>query len=519
MIDSQEELRQRVITRYGLGESDEEAFNQLSKTVATIFDVPIALLTVLRRDRQIFQGVCGLTTGGTDRESAFCGHTVRQSEAMVVEDALADPRFADNDLVTGAPFIRFYAGAPITISGVAIGSLCIIDTKPRTITPAQRQQLADLAVVASNLIETRLGTLVAEKRELELKRTAQLLRVMLDNVDQGIAYFDSDLKLALWNDRFFELHGFDDEMKRRGTDAAEMLEKSLRWGLFGPDADEAMLPAMLAAIRHTVRSETEISTREGRTLHSVRLRLDDGQGFIVAVRDLTAERISNRAKDEFISTISHELRTPLTAIRGAIALLGASLGTGINDRARQMLDMAQKNAARLSTLIDDILDIERLTRGQTGYILVPLQMSEVIGDAVQQNEPFAERLDVRLEAVSGEPLSLTGDPGRLLQVLTNLLSNATRHSPPGSVVEVAGMRRDHLIRVEVRDCGSGVPESFVDRLFDRFSQAVDANRRGHGGTGLGLAISRAIVEQHGGRIGYEPRASGGSCFWIELPAS
>lgn len=276
---------------------------------------------------------------------------------------------------------------------------------------------------------------------------------------------------------------------------------------------------MLDNIRNTPRSETEISTREGRTLHSVRLRLDDGEGFIVAVRDLTAERIANRAKDEFISTISHELRTPLTAIRGAIALLGASLGADINDRSRQMLGMAQKNSARLGTLIDDILDIERLTRGQTGYMMVPLHMSEVIAEAVQQNAPFAEGLSVTLVALPSDPLPLTGDPGRLMQVLTNLLSNAARHSPAGSQVEVAGLCRDRSVRIEVRDSGAGVPEEFVDRLFERFSQAIDANRRGNGGTGLGLAISRAIVEQHGGRIGYEPRAGGGSCFWIELPAS
>ncbi len=519
MIDPQEELRQRVIARYGLGESDEAAFNQLSQTVASIFGVPVALLTVLRRDRQIFQGACGLSGTGSARESAFCDHTVRQSSVMVVEDAHEDPRFRDNELVTGAPFIRFYAGAPIAIAGVAIGSLCIIDTVPRTLTPEQCQQLEALAVVAANLIETRLGTFVAEKREVELKRNTQLSRVMLDNVDQGIAYFDGDLKLTLWNDRFFELHGFGDDLKRRGLDASEMLEKSLRWGLFGPKATEAALPAMLDNIRNTPRSETEISTREGRTLHSVRLRLDDGEGFIVAVRDLTAERIANRAKDEFISTISHELRTPLTAIRGAIALLGARLGPDINDRSRQMLGMAQKNSARLGTLIDDILDIERLTRGQTGYMMVPLHMSEVIDDAVQQNGPFAEGLSVTLVANSRDPLPLTGDPGRLLQVLTNLLSNAARHSPPGSQVEVAGLRRDQSVRIEVRDSGAGVPEEFVDRLFERFSQAIDANRRGNGGTGLGLAISRAIVEQHGGRIGYEPRTGGGSCFWVELPAS
>ncbi|GAA4038061.1 hypothetical protein GCM10022281_18450 [Sphingomonas rosea] len=519
MSDAEEALRQRVIARYRLGESDEEAFNQLSQTVATIFGVPIALLTILRRDRQIFQGACGLDSDGSSRESAFCGHTVRQPDVMVVEDTRLDPRFVDNELVTGPPFIRFYAGAPITIGGVAVGSLCVIDHEPRSFTETDRRLLEQLSTTAANLIETRLATFVAEQRELELERQTRLFGVMLDSVDQGIAYFDRDLKLTKWNDRFFELHGFGDELKRKGLDAGDMLRTAARWGMFGPDVTERAVPKMLEIIRTTPRTEQIVETREGRTLHSIRLKLDEEQGFIVAVRDLTAERAASRAKDEFISTVSHELRTPLTAIRGSIALLGATLPSDLDNRSKQMLAMAQKNSARLNSLIDDILDVERLTRGQTGYLLVPLRLDEVIADAVQQNEPFAEGLDVTLVGrVEGTP-SLRGDPGRLLQVLTNLISNAARHSPAGSEVEVVGLRKGQFVRVEVRDRGSGVPSGFVNRLFERFSQAVDADRRGHGGTGLGLAISRAIVEQHGGRIGYEPRDGGGSCFWIELPES
>jgi signal transduction histidine kinase len=444
---------------------------------------------------------------------------VRKAEVMVVEDALLDPRFRDNDNVTGYPFIRFYAGAPVTIAGVAVGALCVIDHQPRSFSIEQRQLLTHLADVAASLIETRLDSFVSERRERELKRQTDLMRVMLDNVDQGIAYFDEDLRLTLWNERFFELHGFPDEMKRRGAHAEDMLRTSIGWGLFGPDADESWVPAMLDSIRNTPNSETTIATREGRTLHSVRIRLEDGQGFIVAVRDLTAERSANRAKDEFISTVSHELRTPLTAIRGSVALLNASLGDKISDGEKMMLQMAEKNSLRLNRLIDDILDIEQLTRGQTGYFMVPLRIDEVVRDAVQQNQPFAQGLGVTLVGHAGVSILVSGDPGRLLQVLTNLIANAVRHSPAGAEVDVVASDGPNSVRVEVCDRGSGVPADFADRLFERFSQAVDPNRRGHGGTGLGLAISRAIVEQHGGRIGYSPREGGGSSFWIELPAA
>ncbi|WP_029940299.1 GAF domain-containing sensor histidine kinase [Sphingomonas astaxanthinifaciens] len=519
MIESQDDLRERVIARYRLGEGEELAFNQLSRTVAEVFGFPIALLTVLRRDRQMFQGVCGVSGTGTSRESAFCSHTVRKAEVMVVEDALLDPRFRDNDHVTGHPFIRFYAGAPVTIAGVAVGALCVIDHQPRNFSAEQRELLSHLADVAASLIETRLDSFVSERRERELKRQTDLLRVMLDNVDQGIAYFDDALKLTLWNERFFELHGFPDEMKRRGADAAEMLRISINWGLFGPEATEAWVPEMLEAIRNTPSSERTIATREGRLLHSVRIRLDDRQGFIVAVRDLTAERSASRAKDEFISTVSHELRTPLTAIRGALALLNSSIEGKVGDGEKLMLQMAEKNSLRLNRLIDDILDIERLSRGQTGYFMVPILMEDVVRDAVQQNQPFAHSLGVKLVGHARQTLPVSGDPGRLLQVLTNLIANAVRHSPEGAEVDVVAVMTERGVRVEVCDRGSGVPADFVDRLFERFSQAIDPNRRGHGGTGLGLAISRAIIEQHGGRIGYSPRDGGGSSFWIELPAA
>lgn len=518
MSDAQEEQRQRIIARYGLGEGDEDAFNQFSGTVASIFGVPIALVTVLRRERQVFQGVCGLATGGCARESAFCTHTVRQASVMVVEDATLDPRFARHELVIGEPYLRFYAGAPITVDGVAIGALCVLDHQPRPFSADSQALLIKLAETAASLIKASLDAVVVAARERELRQQTQLLRVMLDNVDQGIAYFDRDLRLTLWNDRFFELHGFDDEMKRSGLPAEAMLRTSVEWGMFGPEVTSADVPRMLEIIRDTPESQTVVETREGRTLHSVRLRIGDGSGFIVAVRDLTAERIATRTKDEFVSTVSHELRTPLTAIRGALALLGTTLGETRTPRAQQMFDMAQKNAVRLNSLIDDILDIERLTRGQTGYVLLPLDVRDVIADAVQQNEPFAESLDVRLIAAASEKMMLRGDPGRLMQVLTNLLSNAVRHSPAGTQVSVGAHRRERTIRVEVRDQGSGVPENFVDRLFERFSQAADSKRRGNGGTGLGLAISQAIVEQHGGTIGYEPQPVG-SCFWMELPAS
>lgn len=517
MIDPVAEAeRQAIIKAYRLGDGGSDpAIDRVTALAADLFQVPIALVTVLRSDRQLFCGATGLE-GGTDRQSAFCNLTVAQGEIMVVEDATLDERFRDNTMVTGNPEIRFYAGAPIFLAGgVAVGSLCLIDRQPRTLGAIGRRRLEHLAGTVADILEFRVGALLTAEREREIARQSTRLQTTIDAIGQGIAYFDADLRLTVWNDKFFQYHDLDPAFAEIGTRAETLLTESVRAGVFDNDRSEAMLAQVLAGVRERDRSHMVLQTASGRVIDTLRMKLDEG-GSVVMARDITSEREGQRAKDQFVSTVSHELRTPITSIRGALTLLDRATDDELNARARQMLDMAQANAARLSTLIDDILDVERLDSGSITFIMVALDLRRVVREAVAQTSPGIEADGVRLVMEdAAEQLYIQGDPGRLTQVLANLLSNAAKFAPPGSAITVTVNRKGGRAKVSVEDRGPGVPRDFIPHLFERFTQAAQQGEPSVG-TGLGLAISKAIVERHGGEIGYTP-GDPGACFWFTLP--
>ncbi len=208
-------------------------------------------------------------------------------------------------------------------------------------------------------------------------------------------------------------------------------------------------------------------------------------------------------KDEFISTVSHELRTPLTSIHGALGLLSSGKGGHVDEKAANLLRIANSNTERLVRLINDILDLERMESGRAPLQIRRLELREVVAQAVETMRSMAEKFAVTLEIVP-EPaetqIAFDGDPDRIQQVLTNLLSNAVKFSPRGGVVSVSTASDGENLVLQVVDVGRGVPVDKLETIFDRFGQVEASDARQKGGTGLGLAICRSIVAQHGGTI-------------------
>ena len=225
-------------------------------------------------------------------------------------------------------------------------------------------------------------------------------------------------------------------------------------------------------------------------------------------------------KNEFISTVSHELRTPLTSIQGSLAIIEKTRGDALPEKFAKLIGIAHKNCVRLVRLINDILDIEKIESGKMAFNRVSQEIMPLVRQAIEANQAFAGEFSVTLALEQERPDAyVTVDGDRIQQVLTNLLSNAAKFSPAGATVEVSVGRRGDNIRVEVADCGDGIPEKFREGIFGRFCQADASSTRKREGTGLGLSIAKAIIEKHGGQIGFETETGTGTTFFFEVPES
>ncbi|HEY9829375.1 MAG TPA: PAS domain S-box protein [Stenomitos sp.] len=264
-------------------------------------------------------------------------------------------------------------------------------------------------------------------------------------------------------------------------------------------------------------------------------------GAVITFRDITERLAVERMKDEFISVVSHELRTPLTAIRGSLGLVAGGLLTTQPQKAQRMLEIAAGNTDRLTRLINDILDIERIESGKVQMEKKVCNVRDLILQTVEDMQSMAQKVGVTL-AVSPIDAQIQVDRDRMIQVFTNLISNAIKFSPPNTTVEIIAElpRAEDLLNEErfnstlfcspvplpdqsnqilfqVRDRGRGIPEDKLETIFGRFQQVNASDSRDKGGTGLGLAICRSIVQQHEGYIWAESKLDEGSTFCFTLP--
>ena len=238
--------------------------------------------------------------------------------------------------------------------------------------------------------------------------------------------------------------------------------------------------------------------------------------FTAFLRDLSERHEIERLKAQFVATVSHELRTPLTSLRGALGLLAAGALGNLPPEAGNAVEIAQRSILRLVSLVNDILDIERLEHGRLSLQLASHSLATLLARSVEEVSPIAREAGIALDA--GHPQGVVvGDGDRLVQVIVNLLSNALKFSPRGSAVRLRAWETPDGVEVQVEDQGRGVPPSQREVIFDRFRQVEIADSAGQRGAGLGLAIARSIVEMHGGRIGVESEPGKGSTFWFRIP--
>jgi PAS domain S-box-containing protein len=251
--------------------------------------------------------------------------------------------------------------------------------------------------------------------------------------------------------------------------------------------------------------------------------LVEGQavGVVVAFTDISERNALDRMKDEFISTVSHELRTPLTSLRAALGLVAAGALNARPERIKQMMEIAIGNTDRLVRLVNDILDLERIGSGKAELRRTMCSMDELMRRTTALLATAAQKSNVRFVIEAGD-VQVYGDADRILQMLTNLVSNAIKFSPQSETVTSEIRLSAHHVSpdqalIEVQDHGRGIPADKLQQIFERFKQVDASDSREMGGTGLGLAICRSIVQQHGGSIWATSTLGQGSTFHFTLP--
>ena len=229
-------------------------------------------------------------------------------------------------------------------------------------------------------------------------------------------------------------------------------------------------------------------------------------------------QVANKSKKEFLSTVSHELRTPLTSIKGSLELLKSGGIVELNSAAQRLVAIAVKNANLLHSLVNDILDIEKLESGKLKMEMRSTDIAAVVEDAIDRFKSYGSERGIEF-VYSGtqDHIILNLDSMRIIQVVGNLLSNAAKFSPPGGKVYISVSAKNGAVRVNVKDSGCGISEQNRELIFEKFSQVNSSDSRDAGGTGLGLAIAKGFVEKHGGTLGFTSILGEGSNFYFEMP--
>lgn len=242
-------------------------------------------------------------------------------------------------------------------------------------------------------------------------------------------------------------------------------------------------------------------------------------GEVDAIQARNELREIVRLKEELICTVSHELRTPLTSIFGSLRLLESEVAGKLPDKAMALVGISLRSAKRLTLLVNDLLDMGALDSGNMHFELEMVDLCYVVQEAVLQNRDYARQTGVTLDYTPPDAsILLMTDQNRIIQVLNNLISNAAKFSPEGSVVFVCLDLMGDYVRMRVADQGPGIPNNFRHRLFNRFSQSHETNIQSSiAGTGLGLSITKAIVERLGGTIQLDTTYNQGAAFDVMLP--
>jgi PAS domain S-box-containing protein len=383
-----------------------------------------------------------------------------------------------------------------------------------------RQRLQEAEDTLNAIRDGHVEALVVQAPEGErvytLHSADQPYRLMVEQMQEGALTLADDGTILYCNSRFAELIALPPE-RITGRHVSRFVECD----------DPSRLDAMLSgnAFKEECRLRTAFGAANPAQLSATGLYIEGVRTVAVVVTDVTHEQIerglreSNRLKDEFLATLSHELRTPLNVILGWTRML---LTDHLSDAARQhALKLIDRNAHAQAQLVNDLVDMSRVTTGKLRLELEPLRLVPALEAALESVRPAALAKDLTLSSsFDVTDVHVMADPTRLQQVMWNLLSNAIKFTPGGGRIVVRASAAGDRICIEVADSGIGIDRAFLPHVFDRFRQADSGSNRMYGGLGLGLAIVHDLVQLHGGEVeARSPGAGLGATFAVTLRAA
>lgn len=426
------------------------------------------------------------------------GDVVQSRSPVAVEDAAADERLADADPVLARGYSAFLGVPLIAPEGAVHGVLAVYARRPRAWRADEIEALGALAATASAaLSNAELYQRVALEREKSV--------AILANIADGIVAVDRDGTVVLWNRAAEQITGVPAH-EAVGRTPLQVLGRNLESETGGPGD---RLVSILRGGEDVWLSLTEAVMRDPAGVVA---------GRIFAFRDISAERLVEQMKSDFVSTVSEEIRRPLTSIYGfAETLLRSDVLFGEDER-RTFLGYIASESERLTSIVDALLNVARLDTGDVPMNVGATDLGVLLADVVRaQGGDDGHRFVVDLPDGA---VAVEADPDKLRQVLQNLLDNAVKFSPGGGTVTVAARRRSGTVEVSVADEGIGIPAAEQARIFRKFYRGDSAAaREGLGGIGLGLFIARGFVAAMGGRMWVASREGEGASFTFELPAA
>lgn len=357
------------------------------------------------------------------------------------------------------------------------------------------------------------------KLQQEIETQTDKLSAIIENVVDGIITIDNKGKIKTFNQAARTMFGYDN---------VEVIGQNIKMLVpehYYSEHGNSINNKLATKIKNNIGIGCEIvGIRKNGSefpldLAVSEVKINNTEHYIGITRDITERKRIELMQKEFISTVSHELRTPLTSISGSLSLILGGVTGELPDKTRSLITIANNNSKRLIHLINDILDIEKISEGKMQFDFAVTDLTPLVKQSLEENKGYAEKLNVRFKLINEpqEEILVRVDKQRLQQGISNLLSNAAKYSPTEEQIDIKIEQIGENIRISVHDNGKGIPEEFRSKIFNRFAQADSSDTRQKGGTGLGLNITQAIVLKHKGSIGFSCDKGKGTTFYIDLP--